>query len=378
MNNKKSILCLVLIGFLTANTAAMAQCLPKKEKTLEAMMLANDYFMKLWPDPAAVIVNDKTRTSNLWTRGVYYEGLMDLMKINNAASYLSYSLRWAEGNKWSLRFGTNSRHADPMCAGQTYLDLYDLNPVPGHIAAIKTAVDGIVYSEKSDDWTWVDAIQMAMPAFAKLGVLEKNPKYWDRMFDLYLHTKNIEGGGLYNTKEHLWWRDKDFVPPYTTPNGKNCYWSRGNGWVIAALVRTMDLLPEDSPYYAEFMKTYLEMMDALLPLQRKDGFWNVSLTDPKDYGGPELSGTALFVYGYAWGINKGIFTDKKYKKAAVKGWNAMTKKCLRPDGSLGYVQSTGKEPKDGQPLSYDKMPNFQDYGLGCYLLAGKQIYDMGK
>ncbi|SDE45989.1 unsaturated rhamnogalacturonyl hydrolase [Pricia antarctica] len=32
--------------------------------------------------------------------------------------------------------------------------------------------------------------------------------------------------------------------------------------------------------------------------------------------------------------------------------------------------------KDGQPLSYDKIPDFEDYGLGCFLLAGSEVYKM--
>ena len=45
------------------------------------------------------------------------------------------------------------------------------------------------------------------------------------------------------------------------------------------------------------------MVKALLPLQRADGFWNASLRDSTHFGGKELSGTALFAYGMAWGIN---------------------------------------------------------------------------
>jgi hypothetical protein len=33
-------------------------------------------------------------------------------------------------------------------------------------------------------------------------------------------------------------------------------------------------------------------------------------------------------------------------------------------------------PSDGQPLSYDKMPDFEDFGLGCFLLAGSEVYKM--
>lgn len=41
---------------------------------------------------------------------------------------------------------------------------------------------------------------------------------------------------------------------------------------------------------------------------------------------------------------------------------------------LGMSNPTGKEPKDDQPLSYDKKANFEDYGLVCNLLAGTQMY----
>ena len=369
---------LFVLFFVGMSFQALAQRTPTKKSVIDVMEKTNAYFMRVWPDPAQKIVSDKVRTSNLWTRGVYYEGLVDFNKIAPDSAYLKYMVDWAEGNNWSLRFGRNSRHADPMCAGQTYLDLYQQDPQSHKILEIQYAVDMMTYSDKADDWTWIDALQMAMPVFAKLSVMKNDARYSEKMYDLYIHSKNIEGGGLYKRAEKLWWRDKDFVPPYKTPGGQNCYWSRGNGWVIAALARVMDILPETDPHFQEYKTTYLEMMDVLLPLQRKDGFWNVSLTDPSDFGGPELSGTALFVYGYAWGINKGWLSKEKYLSPALKGWIAMTKKCVHKDGMLGYVQSTGKEPKDGQPLSYDKKANFEDYGLGCFLLAGSQIFHLSK
>src|ERR1019366_9705011 len=111
-------------------------------------------------------------------------------------------------------------------------------------------------------------------------------------------TKTLQGGhGLYHTEEHLWWRDKDFVPPYKEPNGQNCYWSRGNGWVVAALVRVLNTIPKNEPHYKEYLADYKNMMTALVPLQRTDGYWNVSLHDSTHFGGKEISGTSLFIYG---------------------------------------------------------------------------------
>ena len=60
----------------------------------------------------------------------------------------------------------------------------------------------------------------------------------------------------------------------------------------------------------------------------------------------------------------------------IKAWNAMVKDAVHPNGFLGYVQGTGKEPKDSQPVTYDKVPDFEDFGTGCFLLAGSEIYKL--
>ena len=143
---------------------------------------------------------------------------------------------------------------------------------------------------------------------------------------------------------------------------------------MAALVRVLDIMPKSAPHRDEYEKTYREMMQALPPLQRPDGFWNVSLHDATNFGGKELTGTALFTYGMAWGINHGLLDGKTYRPIIARAWNAMATESVHPNGFLGYVQGTGKEPKDGQPVTYDSKPDFEDYGLGCFLLAGTELY----
>lgn len=355
---------------------AKAQKPPDKKVLLQHMQLANRYFMDKWTDPGKEIVTNIARPSNIWTRAVYYEGLMELYKINKDKALYDYAVDWGEKHKWGLRGGT-TRNADNQCCGQTYIDLYNIDPRPERIAAIKTSVDDMVKSEKKDDWNWIDALQMAMPVFVRLGTLYKDTAYYRKMWDLYSFAKYSHGtNGLYNPADHLWWRDKDFVSPYKEPNGEDCYWSRGNGWVVAALVRTLELLPKNDPHYKEYLTDYKDMMKAVLPIQRPDGLWNVSLHDSTHFGGKELSGTALFVYGMAWGMNRGLLSKKEYLQPALKAWNAVIRDCLHPDGKLGYVQGTGKEPKDSQPVTYTSTPDFEDYGLGCFLLAGSQLYKL--
>ena len=352
---------------------------PEDKYILGAMELTNKYFMDKWPDAGKTIFTNIERPSNIWTRAVYYEGLLALQSVDPKDEYYRYALQWGEKHNWSLRGGAKTRNADNQCCGQTLIDLYllDKRQHPEWIKDVKTSIDSIMLTSKVDDWNWIDAIQMAMPVFARLGKIFNDPTYYDRMYEMYSFAKHKHGGnGLYNAAEKLWWRDKDFVPPYKEPNGANCYWSRGNGWVVAALVRVMQQLPNTDPHYAEYLQDYKDMLAALLPLRREDGFWNVSLHDPSHFGGKELSGTALFVYGMAWGVNNNIVDKKTYAPVLLKAWNALIKDCLHPDGALGFVQGTGKEPKDGQPVAYDHFPDFEDYGLGCFLLAGSEVYKM--
>lgn len=354
-----------------------AQTLPSKKEIMDKMVLANAYFMNKWTDPGLAIVTDKTRPSHIWTRAVYYEGLMALYHVNPDKAYYNYAVAWGESHQWGLNGGIQTRNADNQCCGQTYIDLYLIDQKPERIRDLKASIDLMLASDKIDDWTWIDAFQMAMPVYARLGLLYKDNHYYERMYQMYHHSMTVQGGkGLYNPKDNLWWRDKDFVAPYKEPNGEDCYWSRGNGWVLAALVRVMEIMPKDAPHRKEYQKTFEKMVKALVPVQRADGYWNASLHDPNNFGGKELSGTALFTYGMAWGVNHGILSKKKYLPIITKAWNAMANEAVHANGFLGYVQGTGKQPSDSQPTSYDRMPNFEDFGLGCFLLAGSEVYQL--
>ena len=373
-----------LFGSLVSAGMVAAQELPKPDAIVAKLRAANAHFMAEWPDVGKTIVTNKERPSNIWTRAVYYEGLMAFYSLNPDVRSLDYAVKWAEFHKWGLRSGDRTRNADDQCCLQTYLDLYLIDKKPERIRSAAANLEAMVASDKVDDWSWVDAIQMAMPALAKYGALTHDAKYFEKAHASYAYTKTKTGGnGLYNPTEHLWWRDKDFVPPYAEPNGKNCYWSRGNGWVFAALVRVLDALPADAPHRAEYEQTVKEMAAALAAVQRDDGFWNASLHDPNNFGGKETSGTALFVYGMAWGIRHRLLDEKIYRPIVARGWHALADEALHADGFLGYVQGTGKQPSEGrpvdkngqpQPIGSDDKPDFTDFGLGCFLLAGSEVF----
>ena len=383
---KKTITILMAV---ICSVTALAQSTSSTD-VLESARNVNDYFMKKYADPTIPTNVGRIRPSSLWTRAVYYEGLMALYEIDPDSRYIDYTDRWAESHQWTPRNGIQTCDADDQCCAQTYLDRYMMTHDAKMIEHVRENLDHQMQTPnpKADNallgwWTWIDAIQMAMPVYTKMWRATGEQKYLDYGMKMYVWSRDTLAGGLFNEAEGLWWRDKDYVPPYKEPDGKNCYWSRGSGWVYAALVKSLiDLqaMPKNKQtkkYIKLLKKDFILMSEALLKCQREDGLWNPSLVS-NNYEGKELTGTALFLYGMAWGIQNKMLSDKLYRPACDRAWTAMVRDCVHRDGFLGWVQGTGKDPSAGQPLSYTKVPDFEDYGTGCFLLGAAEYYKLIK
>lgn len=374
----KRLTTLIAATVLTLTAAAQ----PTADDVLKTTRLANDYFMSKYSDPTLPTNVKRIRPSSLWTRAVYYEGLMALNEIDPQQRYLDYTDRWAQFHQWTPRNGIKTCDADDQCCAQTYLDRYLQAGGEEKLVHVKENLDLQMQTPnaKFDNalygwWTWIDAIQMAMPLYFQMTAITGDCRYQDHAMKMYTWSRDTLAGGLFNTKEGLWWRDKDYVPPYKEPDGQNCYWSRGNGWVYAALVRCMNQLKPSDKDYKLLKRDFLLMSAALLKCQREDGFWNPSLTST-NYAMKETSGTALFLYGMAWGIRKGLLKAKVYRSVCDRAWTAMENDAVHHDGFLGWMQGTGKDPSAGQPLSYDRVPDFEDYGTGCFLLGAAEYYKL--
>ena len=113
---------LTLIALLMASLS-FAQS-EKANEVMNTLRLANNYFMAKYADPTLPTNVNKIRPSSLWTRAVYYEGLMALYEIDNDQRYIDYTDRWASFHKWEPRNGVKTNDADDQCCGQTYADRY--------------------------------------------------------------------------------------------------------------------------------------------------------------------------------------------------------------------------------------------------------------
>lgn len=114
------------------------------------------------------------------------------------------------------------------------------------------------------------------------------------------------------------------------------YWGRGNGWMAAGMAITLSELNKSHKYYPTILKGYKNMMETLVNYQNSNGMWKQIVDMPNSWD--ESSCTAMFSYALSTGINKGILTDKKYKEAVLKAWNALKVKINKRGRVIGCLR----------------------------------------
>jgi rhamnogalacturonyl hydrolase YesR len=205
-----------------------------------------------------------------------------------------------------------------------------------------------------------------------MGKITKDNKYFQHLDKLWWQTSGL----LYDEKEHLFYRDLKFTKQddgfqIKERNGKKIFWGRGNGWVMGALCRVLDYLPEDFPSRSRYESMFKEMCKKLLILQGDDGLWRSSLLDPTSYPMGETSSSTFYCYAFAWGINHNLLNSQKFKPALEKSWRALCDCVDRKSGKLGFVQLPAESPRS----AVYKRSNVE-YATGAFLLAGSEIVQL--
>jgi unsaturated rhamnogalacturonyl hydrolase len=307
-----------------------------------------------------------------WTNGAFYAGVFAAYETTKSPKILKALLDMGEKNGWAP--GPRFDHADDIAISQTYIDLYRLKkeqriiqPTIDSIQKLKNE-KGPEAMKKGITWWWCDALFMGPPTLTKLGATLKDPAYFQLNDALFQQTYDL----LYNKEERLFARDASYLwndkgEGKKEANGKEIFWSRGNGWVAGGLVRLLKELPKDYPKRGVYLAIYKQMMERVVALQQTDGLWRASLLDPESFPGGEGSGSGFYCYALAWGINNKILDRNKYLPAVKRAWIGLNT-LVSPDGRVGWVQPIGADPRKNFNAE-----SWEVYGAGAFLLAGSEV-----
>ncbi|GAB1415742.1 hypothetical protein MASR2M117_11480 [Paludibacter sp.] len=369
-NRIYAILTLLIVSF-SLSIKSFAE-LPTDEEVLENIYRANIYWQEKNP----------THGRPFWDRAAYHTGNMAVYDITKDNSFLDYSIAFAEQNnwkgatsdnksKWKYSYGETMDYVlfgDWQTCFQVYTDLYNIEPSNVKIARAREVMEYQMSTPNIDYWWWVDALYMVMPVMTRLYKITGNPLYLEKLYEYWQYNNGV----MYDEEEGLYFRDANYLyPKHTTNSGKKDFWSRGNGWAIAAFARVLTDLPKTDPHRDTYISFFKKMAVKLKEWQQEEGYWTRSVIDPDYVPGYETSGSAFFTYGILWGINNGYLSKEEYGIVAEKGWNYLSTIALQRDGKVGYVQPIGGSAIPGQ---YIDKNSTADFGVGAFLLAASEMY----
>ncbi len=307
----------------------------------------------------------------IWTWSVLYSGFMAASPALDDPKYRDAMQAMAEKFRWELR--SQHPNADDQSVGQTYLELDLLQLAPDKVAPTKAALDDLLAGgaaripegQAQIPWWWCDALFMAPPVWSRMYAVTHDARYLDYLDKHWWETSNL----LYDPHRHLYYRDITFLHQ-TDDRGNPLFWSRGNGWVMGGIARTLAYMPQNYPSRGQYEAQLREMAEAVAALQdKRTGLWHSDLLDAADYPQPEVSGSALITFALVWGVNHGVLDRAIYKPVIAKAWRGLIGQ-IYADGRLGNIQQTGAAPAHFLPSSS------YTYGVGAFLLAGAEVEEL--
>lgn len=319
---------------------------------------------------------DHTAQPDGWVQAAFYIGLARWQQTTGNDDYQRALIAMADANQWQL--GPLYWHADDQAIAQVYLALAE-SADSADLSHIRADFDRMLAAQPQNSlefvkdptgtsegtcqwrWCWSDALFMAPPAWAALSKVTGDDRYVDYALEEYRAVTDY----LYDSEEHLYYRDSRFFERRSDHDNK-VFWSRGNGWVFAGLPLLLEQLPEDHPGRPWLLDLYREMAYAFRDIQTTEGYWASSLLDWQHQPLPETSGTAFITFGFAWGVNRDLLPAEDFNPAIDRAWEAISS-VVNNEGKLGWVQQVGNAPDE--VLATDT----QLYGVGALLLAASEL-----
>ena len=305
-------------------------------------------------------------------------GLMQTYERTHTEKYADFAARWADshipkGTERRLRNQPGSArlgYCGPWVSGTALLYLYGARGKPEYLctaseianfarAGATRSPEGALGHWAGNHQLWLETLDMACPLLSRLSRLENKPVYIDDAVNQLLiaarHVRDEQTWLFY----HVW----DWQFDRRSPE----QWGRGNGWVAMSLADTFEFLPKNHPRYRELKRLAESYARSLLQAQDGDGMWHTLINDPASLA--ECSATTMACYGLLKLARLGVL-PAKYRRAAVRTWEAANTRWVRNGRVLGVSEGTGLYARE--KYLDRKMGNY-NWGTGSYLMAGAEV-----
>ena len=316
--------------------------------------------------PEAYQIDDKTEPKWDYVHGLVLTSFEALYKKTNDQAYFDYIKNYADVTIDSLgtipSYKFENFNIDMIEAGNVLFYLYDKTKEEKYLKAMqllrkqleehpRTSEGGFWHKKIYPSQMWLDGLYMGSPFYTKYTVIFENGRNLDdvaKQFELIQkHARDEKTGLLYHgwdESKAMDWANKETG---TSPN----FWSRSLGWYAMALVDVLDYFPKDHPKQSELVSYLNQLATALTKQQHESGLW-YQVTDMGDREGNylEATGSAMFAYALAKGVNKG-YLPKEYMQVANNAFDGLTRELVKvsDEGDVIITQACAVAGLGGNP-----------------------------
>ena len=301
-----------------------------------------------------------------YVHGLVLHAFEELHKRNKDIKYTNYIKNYVDTLVQSdgtiKTYEIEKYNIDMVVAGRLLFNLYATTKDNRYLIAMqtlkkqiddqpRTSSGGFWHKKTYPNQMWLDGLYMGEPFYAQYTVTFENGKKLDDVANQFeqieLHAKDSKTGLLFHgwdESKKMDWANKQTG---TSPN----FWSRSIGWYMMALVDALDYFPKNHPKQKELVGYLNRIAASLVHFQDKSGLWyQVTNMGTKDGNYLESSGSSMFAYAYAKGVNKG-YLPSKYKKIANKAFDGLTKKLIKidADGTITLTEACAVAGLGGNP-----------------------------
>ncbi len=348
--------------------------------------------------PESYQIEDRDTPKWGYTHGLVLNAFLQLYKETGDETYYNYvkgyldELINADGSIKTYPF--EDYNIDKINPGKLLFTFYEKTREEKYLKAMqllrkqleehpRTSQGGFWHKKRYPSQMWLDGLYMGAPYYAQYAVTygdAENLADVAKQFELIQeHAIDPETKLLY----HGWDESKEqkWANPVTgvSPN----FWSRSLGWYAMALVDVLDYFPEDHPKRALLISYLNQLIEALIPFQHESGLWyQVPTMGDKEGNYLEASGSAMFAYAIAKGVNK-RYLDTYFKTVANKAFDGLTQKLIKrnDDGTITLTQvcavaGLGGDPyRDGSYEYYvnERIQTNDPKGTGPFIMAALQL-----
>jgi Predicted unsaturated glucuronyl hydrolase involved in regulation of bacterial surface properties, and related proteins len=263
---------------------------------------------------------------------------------------------------------------DKLNSGKMLFDLYAITRDEKYKKAIeslrnqmkthpRTSEGGFWHKKSYSNQMWLDGLYMGTPFLAEYAKLSGEDSLFEDVANQILliskHNFDPKTGLYYHGWDES--RQQKWANPQTgcSPN----FWSRSIGWYMMAMVDVLDYLPGDHPMRNQIVQIFTRLSSALEKYQDpKNGMW-YQVTDKMGAKGNyvESTGSAMFVYSWVKGAQKGYLPHRFLKKGEI-AYNQFIKQFVHENGD-GTISLTSCCAVAGLGGS----PNYRDGSYKYYI-----------